>query len=391
MPSFVDTGHHNWKTSQGELAEGCKRCVKGEKLVLFVTGVCGNGCPYCPVSDRKNMRDVTFANEWEVSSEEDVLEEARLMGATGAGVTGGDPLAVLDRTVRYIRLLKDSFGEDFHIHLYTPLLRVTQDSLERLAAAGLDEIRFHPRLDDDGAWERLLLAKRFSWSVGVEVPLIPEHADNLRKLLRFLAGHDVVDFVNLNEFEYADNQVFEKAGKHYEPKDSLSYGVKGSVELGKDLLELASSLGIQAHLCTARSKDAVQLATRLKRRAERAAAPYDAVDEEGLLTRGAIYDEVSIADPRYEEALAGLSEDEKSSSLERLGALRRFLVDEWGVPEELVALDEERLRLLTTTSVAEAAAEELNTTVALVKEYPTHDCFLVEAEVLRRFDHGNHD
>ncbi|MFP4524579.1 MAG: radical SAM protein [Candidatus Woesearchaeota archaeon] len=389
--AFVETGHCNWKTASGELAEGCKRCVRGEKLVLFVTGVCGNGCPYCPVSDAKNMRDVTFANEWEVSSEEDVLEEARLMRATGAGVTGGDPLAVLDRTVEYIRLFKEKFGEDFHIHLYTPLLRVGESSLRRLADAGLDEIRFHPRLDDDREWERLLLAREYSWAVGVEVPVIPEHVENLKKLLQYLAEHDAVDFINLNEFEYADNEVFERAGKHFEPKDSLSYGVKGSVELGQELLGLASSLGLSAHLCTAKSKDAVQLATRLKRRAERAAAPYDAVDDEGLLTRGAIYDVVSIADEGYGESLEGLSEHEKRSSLKRLESLRRLLLDEWGVPEELVALDRDRLRLLTTTSVAEAAAEELNTTVALVKEYPTHDCFLVEAEVLRRLDHGDHD
>ncbi|MBW2983359.1 radical SAM protein [Candidatus Woesearchaeota archaeon] len=389
--AFVETGHCNWKTCSGELAEGCKRCVRGEKLVLFVTGVCGNGCPYCPVSDAKNMRDVTYANEWEVSSEEDVLEEARLMRATGAGITGGDPLVVLDRTISYITLFKEKFGKDFHIHLYTPLLRVSEPSLRRLVDAGLDEIRFHPRLDDDGEWGRLLLARNHDWSVGVEVPVIPEHAENLKGLLWYLAGHDAVDFVNLNEFEYADNDVFEKTGKHYEPKDALSYGVKGSVELGQELLELASSLCLSAHLCTAKSKDAVQLATRLKRRAERAAAPYDAVDDEGLLTRGAIYDVVSIADEGYGEALKALSEGEKSSSLKRLESLRRFLVDEWGVPEELVALDEERLRLLTTTSVAEAAAEELNTTVALVKEYPTHDCFLVEAEVLRRLDHGDHD
>src|SRR3972149_1417313 len=134
----------------GSLPEGCRLCERGEKLVLFAPGLCASHCFYCPVSEEKMYRDVVFANERRVERDEDLLEEARAMRATGAGITGGDPLEVADRVAHYIRLLKDEFGEDFHTHLYT----MTAD-LERIrvvADGGLDEIRFHP---PPGMWARL--------------------------------------------------------------------------------------------------------------------------------------------------------------------------------------------------------------------------------------------
>ena len=47
----------------GSLARGCKQCVKGEKLVLFITGVCPRNCWYCSISEKKKNKDVIFANE----------------------------------------------------------------------------------------------------------------------------------------------------------------------------------------------------------------------------------------------------------------------------------------------------------------------------------------
>jgi len=64
------------------------------------------------------------------------------MSALGTGVTGGEPLLVLDRVVEYASLLKEHFGPDHHIHLYTALRRTAH---ARMPAGGwVDEIRLHP-------------------------------------------------------------------------------------------------------------------------------------------------------------------------------------------------------------------------------------------------------
>ena len=88
------------------LPQGCRSCRQGAKLVLLVTGKCDTGCFYCPLSSEKRGRSVTFADEARVTKDEDVIDEARSIGAKGTGITGGDPLKAMDLTLRYIRLLK---------------------------------------------------------------------------------------------------------------------------------------------------------------------------------------------------------------------------------------------------------------------------------------------
>ena len=115
-------------------------------MVVLVTGLCSTKCFYCPISFKKGGTDRIFADEWELDNERDtekLIREAENIDATGAGITGGDPLLVWQRVKTYITLLKETFGEKFHIHLYTSALK-NADHLSDLVAAGLDEVRFHP-------------------------------------------------------------------------------------------------------------------------------------------------------------------------------------------------------------------------------------------------------
>ena len=110
---------------KGILPKGCRMCVKGEKLVLFITGFCPRRCYFCPLSEKKFGKDVVFADEWKIKNPdnpEELIKEAKLINAKGAGITGGDPLTKINRCVKYIKLLKKHFTKKFHIHLYTTLM-----------------------------------------------------------------------------------------------------------------------------------------------------------------------------------------------------------------------------------------------------------------------------
>jgi len=386
------TPYHSYKVKG--LAKGCKHCVKGEKLVLFITGLCDRGCFYCPLSDEKRGCDVVYANEWdtghvrgELTREQYdiIIEEARMCNAKGAGITGGDPLLVTERSREAIKRLKSAFGKDFHIHLYTSLENVTGEKLEKLYSAGLDEIRFHPNLDDDSLWDRLNLARSFDWDVGVEIPVIPGYEDKTKKLIDYVA--DKIDFLNLNELELSDSSGNKLVERGYAAKDDESYAVAGSLEMGLALMEYCLDKGykFKIHLCTVKLKDAVQVGERIKRRSEKAATSRDIVTKEGLLIRGVIYLKETAPSFSYRKMIKEMPPEKRKELLSRLDLLRDELVKKYSLKNDEISVDIDKLRLLTTQKTVKKFAERLKAAglvPAVVEEYPTKDALEVDIEFL---------
>ncbi len=233
------------------LSEGCRLCRRGAKLVLFITGLCPNKCFYCPISEEKRGKDVIYANEREVVSVDDVKDEAELMDALGIAITGGEPLLKLDRVLEYLELFKD-----LHSHLYTSV-PADRHVLEKLAKAGLDEIRFHPvELRNVKAFEEpVRIAKELGLEVGIEIPALRFSEE----LAEFVNRHDI--FLNLNELEFSSTNYDELIKRGYEPDEH--YGAKGSDEIAKRFAEAVNKF----HYCTAKFKDRAQMRRRFIRMA----------------------------------------------------------------------------------------------------------------------------
>lgn len=367
---------------RGELPLGCRYCVKGEKLVIFVTGICPRNCYFCPVSDHKYQKDLIFANERAVKETTDLIKEAELMRAKGAGITGGDPLTKVDRVVEYITLLKKHFGKDFHIHLYTSLNLVTEEILRRLYQSGLDEIRFHLDFDSKHFWNKLTLARNFSWKVGVELPLLPAKEKETFEVLEFIK--DKIDFLNLNELEIADNSQSKLSDMGFRVKDNQSYAIAGSLELGQKILEYAEKkqLELPIHVCTAKLKDSVQLANRIKREAEGAKLPFDVVDEEGMLTRGALYLLELTPGFEYRKKLESM---DLSKFVAVLKPLFERVKKELRLADSEIFLDEKKPRILISKFKIKqnrALFKRMKLVPAIVTEYPTADQLEIEVDFL---------
>lgn len=360
----------------GNLPKGCQYCVKGKKMVIFITGLCGMNCYYCPISDYKKENDVIFANEWEISSFDDLIEEANLTEARGAGITGGDPLVKLSRCVEYIVNLKKKFGSKFHIHLYTPTRLVNEDKLKKLFDAGLDEIRFHLSLDSEEEWKRIELALNYSWDVGVEIPLVPGKKDVLLKMVDYLEGK--VKFLNLNELELSDTNAQSLEENGFVSKDGLSYGVKDSVELGLELLEYSKNKNLDVHLCTCRLKDDVQLRNRIMIRAKNVALPVDKITSEGTLIRGCVYLDEIKPGFGYRKKLAKVN---KIDILPKLEKLKNEIISKHNIKN--VYLDDVKYRLFVAPQNLKRICKKLSGCVcAIVEEYPTRDAMELEVEFL---------
>ncbi|GAB7093864.1 radical SAM protein [Halolamina litorea] len=276
------------------ISKGCEQCAKGGKMVMFVYGYCDQrDCFYCPLGEnRKNVEQV-YANERPVESDEDVITEAKRMDALGSSITGGEPQEVLERTCHYISLLKDEFGEDHHIHLYTGIPG-GRENMRRLAEAGLDEIRFHPPLELWGdmhgtEWEEILyIAREEGLTPAFEIPGIRPEPE----FMEFI-DEGAADFCNINEFEMSDGNYRRMQEEGFERKE----GHMSAVEGGRgDILDVMGDHE-KVYFCTSVFKDAAQHRRRLKRMARNVRREFDDVTDDGTLVYGKSY-----ADPaRFEE------------------------------------------------------------------------------------------
>lgn len=365
-----------------QLPIGCRFCVRGEKMVLFITGKCPRNCYFCPVSDHKSGKDIIYANERLSNSPDDIIKEAKLMRAKGAGITGGDPLIELNRTIKYIKLLKEEFGKEFHIHLYTSLNLVTNDSLKKLYNSGLDEIRFHLDLDNKKFWKNLELAKNYNWDIGIEIPLIPNKDKETKEMIDYI--QDKVQFLNLNELEIADNKQSKLNEMGFTTKDKLSYAIKGSLEHGLNMIKYIKEkeYDLAVHLCTAKLKDKIQLTNRIKRESKNFKKKFDKVDQEGLLTRGAIYLPKLSPGFDYRKKLDSINKEEYTKKLElHLDKIKSKLK----LKENDYYLDPNKPRILISEKIARRKFKTISNMglkVAIVVEYPTADQLEIEVEFL---------
>lgn len=252
-----------------DIAKGCKFCLKGEKLVLFIGGKCSRSCWYCSLSNSRKKCKKIFANERPVNKLKDIFAEIKESNAKGMGITGGDPLVYFSKLLKIIKKIKKELGRDFHIHIYLPLGLVTLNKIKKLSPY-IDEFRFHPSFlinsDKDLQNEEKNKIKEISKEVGkskvgLELPLIP---DKEKEIISFVSSvKDYISFLNLNEFEISETN-FDIVTKKYKINED-TYTINQSKKSGLRILNYFKRTHLKIHLCTARTKDLHQYINRLKK------------------------------------------------------------------------------------------------------------------------------
>lgn len=337
----------------GHLPLGCTMCAKGAKMVLFVSGICDAKCFYCPLSEQKKMNDVMFADEMPLANMKDAIFEAKMIQATGTGITGGDPLKFYERTAEYIKILKEEFGDSHHIHLYT--ISGSKEAIETVAKAGLDEIRFHPPEEIWRVMDRSIFKDRIKWSrdmgmsVGIEVPSLPGRFEDTRALIDFSRKMDL-DFINLNELEFSETNYENLLGKNYKIKNDVESGAKDSQKLAIDMVK--ENPDFTVHYCSASFKDGVQLKNRLKRRAKNVAKPYDIVTKDGTIIRGIIQ---------------GGPVEEMAEALLNIG-----------IPKNEMQINKIKRRVEIAPWIVDDLKGKLDYEIYQIEEYPTWDAIEIE-------------
>ena len=249
-------------------------------MVLFVTGLCNKRCFYCPLSEKRRRKDVVYANERLVEKDEDILEEAYRMNARGTGITGGEPLLFLDRTLHYMDLLKREFGEKHHIHLYTAE-KVNEETAQKLFSHGLDEIRFHIIGKPVNYRKSMENTKNAGISTGIELPVIPGRAQKIEEVIERLDP----DFLNLNEFEFSETNRESLVKRGFDTDSGI--WANGSREVARKIVKKYGKK-VPINFCSSIFKDGVQLRNRLIRTAKNVAKSYEYITDDGTIVRGVI-------------------------------------------------------------------------------------------------------
>jgi len=349
------------------LSPACKMCAEGSKMVVLITGNCPAHCFYCPLSTKKQHKDVIYADEWQLENEEDVetlLAEAKAIDAHGAGITGGDPLMVPDRTIRYINFLKQHYGSTFHIHLYTSGLVNTQ-RIPDLIQAGLDEIRFHPeptywkKMNQSPLQKVIKQSVSTTAQVAIEIPAIPNMDQEIISLINW-ADKQKIDYINLNELEFSEQNEEALYTKGYTIKDDLSAAAKGSQETAYQVLTYFETqpVNIGIHYCSSSFKDGIQLTNRMKRRARNIATYHDVITDEGTILKG-------ILEPNSSQTIKDLIHILKTLKL----TTKEYYINQEKKRIELhPGILEENIELLRK--------HQINSYI--IEEYPTKDQLEVE-------------
>lgn len=184
----------------GRLSPGCQACKAGTWDCIFVTVACNLDCPFC-YSPSAVPRD--YAGSQMGSTPAEIAANHDRTCITGIAFTGGEPFLRPERLFEWIAWFT-AHCPDRYYWVYTNGLLASPDRLERLAALGVDEVRFNlaaSGYDHPGVLENLSAAAGCLPTVTVEIPAIPEHRDRVLAGLADWCARGV-RFLNLHELIY---------------------------------------------------------------------------------------------------------------------------------------------------------------------------------------------
>ncbi len=254
----------------GWQSKACVECTGNKGSETFSTTFkCHRDCYFC---FNHNQADYdTFFREgcpWEEGVERSARENEGKLACVG--LTGGEPLLVLDDSIRFLEQAREKFP-GAHMRMYTSGDLLTEEAAERLRDAGLQEIRFSVKdFDPDALQERVLsamaLAKRYIPDVMVEMPIIPGTGERMKELFkRFdeigIKGINMLEFC----FPFCNWEEFDKRGLlirnppfpiMYDYGYSGGLPIDGSEELILELMLYGLDEGVSfgMHYCSLENK-----------------------------------------------------------------------------------------------------------------------------------------
>ena len=281
LGSRVTSSANASKLDSQKLSPGCRACLEGNWSCLFITGNCNCRCFYCPTA--QNVGGDPGTNNLDFPKVDDYVDYLARFGFSGASISGGEPLLVLEKSLQYLRAIRRRLGDGIHLWLYTNGTLLTTDIAKRLRDAGLDEIRV-----DIGATDYTLdqvkLAVGIIPHITVEIPAIPEEADRMQQKLAGMADCGV-NYLNLHQLRLTNHNYLHLAGRGYTFLHGESVTVLESELTALELLRscLDQQLALGVNYCSFVYKNRFQGAAGRRRAGAQIAKKHENVTAAGYL------------------------------------------------------------------------------------------------------------
>ena len=199
-----------------QISPACEACREGiGSATFFISLRCNRRCYYCFNPNQEHYEDFR-------KSKRDLVNELAQIQQSGMkahhiALTGGEPMLHKQEAYEFFQESRQLFPEA-HTRLYTAGDFIDEETLEQLAASGLNEIRFSIRTEDSeedlrANLERIALSKSYLDSVMVEMPVPPGSFPMMTELLLEL-DRIGLDSINLLElcFPFHNVQEFRSRG-----------------------------------------------------------------------------------------------------------------------------------------------------------------------------------
>lgn len=193
------------------ISKGCEICGSGKWSCLFITNKCNARCFYCPASQQNDELPSTQGLDFE--SPQDYVQYINHFGFKGVSFSGGEPLLYFNRTLNYLKALRQKCSPNLYIWMYTNGILADESKLRALADENLNEIRF-----DIGATgfslDKVKMAKGIIPVVSIEIPSIPEEKDKIIGLLPQMVEAGVTN-LNLHHLRLTQHNANNLTKRNY--------------------------------------------------------------------------------------------------------------------------------------------------------------------------------
>ncbi len=256
------------------ISPACLACRTGEATsTFFVDLKCSRKCYFC-FNPNQDYYEYFLSHKRDISAE---LLQAHQQGATFncLAITGGEPLLHKEEVLKFIKLARQLYPQS-HIRLYTSGDFLDSATLQDLAKAGLNEIRFSVKLNEGSKASELTFnlmkeACLYIPQVMIEMPVIPGTLESMKGLLLEadtvgIAGINLLEFCfplhNAKEFK---ERGFKLRKRPYNHLYNYWYGggipVAHSEEEALQLIEFANEkqLALGIHYCSSDNKNTGQI------------------------------------------------------------------------------------------------------------------------------------